>query len=833
MFEPDNYRITLKPDLATFSFEGRVLIEGRIVETSDKVVLDANELVVTACTLQGDGAPQACAFAIHEEDQELVVSLPRRQQGQITLAIDYRGEINDKMAGFYRSRYQNKNDAGFVAVTQFQEHDARRAFPCFDHPGRKATFDIEMIVDENLTALSNGRVEEEVNLSGGKKRVRFEQTPIMSTYLLFLGVGPFHIAADSVDPRVRVVTLPGLLPQATYGLEFGREALRYCEDYYAIPYPLGKLDLIAVPEFAFGAMENWGAITFRENLLLRYPGITSRAGEERICEVIAHEIAHQWFGNLVSPSEWRYVWLNESFATLFGYGVIAAVHPEWSIWQQFLRGATAGALARDSMHETPAIEIPGGDQVVINTSTAPIVYSKGASILRQIRGHIGEDLFRAGLTHYLQSHAYGNTNSDDFWRAFEEVSEEPITDMMRSWVEQPGHPVVTAERRGRNLVLRQRRFTFLPGTFDQSWDIPVSVWMVGEDGHTKVLRTRFAGKEEELEVDADTIAYKVNAGQTGFYRVRYTDHEDLLALQPYIEDRSLGAEDRWGLQADLFAQVQAGTAPIGRYLRFLRAYRGEDAYLPATSIAANLMRACYLLEDTARKEVSLEGLPVLENALAAVGLEPHEAEPLTSSLLRAALIVPCVKLGSERIPSFARDLFGALRGGRDVHPDLLGVAMHVGAWEGEEETLDWFLERFRTSGIEQERLNILSALGSFGRSDLTERALRFALDEAPQRNRHIPIVSAAGNYRIAGILWRWYRENLAELESLHPLLYERVVASILPGVTPDDAEDARRFFADYVDEKPDLRQAVLLSLERLEVNLRMRRAGAGGFGEVC
>ncbi len=264
------------------------------------------------------------------------------------------GKINAKMAGFYRSRYVLEGQERTIAVTQFQESDARRAFPCLDQPRDKATFDVEMVVDEGRVALSNMPVENEEALGRGKKLVRFAQTPKMSTYLLFFGVGDFEFVQDEGDGRVRAATTPGMSKFAGLGLELGRKSLHFCEAYYGIDYPLPKLDLIAVSDFAFGAMENWGAVTFRENLLLHFADITSKAGKQRIFEVIAHEIAHQWFGNLVTPSDWKYLWLNESFATLFGNRVVSHYHPEWEVWAQFLHADTNRALDRDAMQNTVA-----------------------------------------------------------------------------------------------------------------------------------------------------------------------------------------------------------------------------------------------------------------------------------------------------------------------------------------------------------------------------------------------------------------------------------------------------------------------------------------------
>ena len=403
---PLNYKIRLEPDLEIFRFNATAEISFSSRDRVEEISLNILDLAIWSCKVRLEDKFEDCPFLVDHSKEALRVFLPGAVGDEILLRLDYQGHINDKMAGFYRSGYTSGQETRYIAVTQFEESDARRAFPCMDHPAKKATFDISMDIDPRLDAISNEAVKKTQMLANGKKRVIFEQTPRMSTYLVFLGVGDFKVVQDDNDPRVRTVTLPGAQKYARFGLEFGRKSLQYSEAYYGIPYPLAKMDLIAIPDFAFGAMENWGAITFRENLLLHYPQVTSKSGEQRICEVIAHEIAHQWFGNLVTPSDWKYLWLNESFATYFGFGIVDHYFPSWDTWAQFLHGQTGTAMTRDALHETFAIEIPGGEHVVINSSTAPIIYNKGGSILRQIQGYIGDENFQSGLQHYLNAHAY-------------------------------------------------------------------------------------------------------------------------------------------------------------------------------------------------------------------------------------------------------------------------------------------------------------------------------------------------------------------------------------------------------------------------------------------
>ncbi|UCH23189.1 MAG: M1 family metallopeptidase [Deltaproteobacteria bacterium] len=821
-FEPINYKMHLEPDLVKFKFSGRVEIRLATTRLVDGIVLNALDLSVWSCKVKLNNGFVVCPFRVDPEKEEIHLSLPREMTGEITVQIDYEGLINNKMAGFYRSEYQTNGETKFIAITQFEESDARRAFPCLDHPAKKATFDIAMTIDENLVAISNGSVKADQSLGDGKKRVTFHQTPKMSTYLVFLGVGELDIIESPIDKRVRVAAVPDMAKYGQFGLEFGVKALKFCEEFYQIPYPLPKMDLIAIPDFAFGAMENWGAITFRENLLLHYPDITSRSGLEGICEVIAHEIAHQWFGNLVTPSDWQYLWLNESFATYFGYGVVDHYHPEWGVWEQFLNGQTAGALARDALHENFAIEIPGGEHVVINTSTAPIIYSKGGSILRQVQGYVGKDNFRNGLSRYLKRHAYANASSHHLWEALEEVSDKPVTEMMQSWIEQPGFPIVAVERKGKKLYLTQKRFTYLPNTSDQKWLIPIRVLIFDSKGGSKEMATLLDDTQVDINLGADVAAYKVNSGQTGFYRVKYNTPSDFEEIGKLVQKKQLSVEDRWGLQNDLYALLRCGQAPIDDYLDFLSNYQNEDAFLPLSSIADNLFQAHLILDDNQKKKIAVIGKALLETTLETMGYNPTPEESHTTSILRDQIIFQAVAYGSERTAEFAADKFNSLFRGDNLHPDIQKSIYQVGALTAGANAYEWLVERLQSSQSEHERMNILTALGCFNDKDLIHRALQYVLDQVPPRNKFIPIVAMAANPYAVDYLWDWYVSHLTELEQFHPMLYERVIAAIVPMSGMKRKEEVSEFFSQYLDQNPKPRDIVKLSLEKLEINLRMR-----------
>jgi len=819
---PINYRIHLEPDLNRFIFSGNVEILLEAEKAIDALSLNILDLAIWRAKVRVAEDYVSCPFSVDPQKEALRISFPKEMAGEIAVSIDYIGEINDKMAGFYRSRYLTEGKERYIAVTQFEESDARRAFPCLDHPVKKATFDIELLIDDALVGISNTAVTEERVLEGGRKLVRFARTPKMSTYLLFFGVGDFDFMADPGEVLVRVAAIRGMTRYAGFGLAFGRKSLEYSEDYYGLRFPISKLDLIAVPDFAFGAMENWGAITFRENLLLHYPDITSKAGEERICEVIAHEVAHQWFGNLVTPSDWKYLWLNESFATYFAYGTVDCYYPDWDVWDQFLHSQVDTALDRDALLETFSIEIPGGEHVVINAGTAPIIYNKGGSILRQVEGYMGKDAFKRGLRDYLKRHEFACAASHHLWEALEAASNKPITDMMKSWIEQPGFPVVEVKRDGNRLILTQGRFTYLSNESDQQWLIPVVIQRFGSDG-TKTVTILLDGKSTTVDLGKDLEAYKVNSQQTGFYRVRYLEKNNLAELGKRVAQKELSPVDRWGLQNDLYALARSKDIPIDEYSGFVSGYYSdEDAYLPLMSISSNLYDAYLIMTGDRREKIASMGRSLFERVLSDIGYEPKQEEGHHTSVLRDHMLWHAALFGSGEAADLAMEKFGSLMKGKTVHQDIMRSVMQVGALNGGPEVLRWFEKRLESSESEHERMNILTAMGCFRESSLIEKVRDYTLAQVPDRNKFIPIQQMAVNPYAIPSMWEWYVSHLGSLEQLHPVHYERVIAGIVPYGGMRKEEQVKAFFADYLERKEKARDVIKLSLERLEINSRMR-----------
>ena len=433
--------------------------------------------------------------------------------------------LNDKLRGFYRSTYRHEDGTDrVIATTQMQATDCRRAFPCWDEPDFKAVFATTLVVDPALLAVSNGPEVERSDRPGGKVAVRFADTMIMSTYLVAFVVGPLE-ATDPVDVDgipLRVVHVPGKGHLAGSGLDIGAFALRWFQDYYGIPYPSDKVDLLALPDFAAGAMENLGCITFRESLLLVDPATSTQAEQQNIADVVAHELAHMWFGDLVTMRWWNGIWLNEAFATFMELAACDAYRPDWGRWTLFGLERSA-AFETDSLASTRSVEYEVRSPQDCEGMFDVLTYQKGGALLRMLEQYLGVEAFRQGVSHYLRLHQYANTETNDLWDGIEATSGQPVRRMMDSWIWQPGYPLVAAAVEGDELVLSQERFAFDADTLDAdpaptTWLVPIHVRAGGA-----VQTILLEDDEARLPLTDPAAPIVVNAGGHGFFRVAYSD----------------------------------------------------------------------------------------------------------------------------------------------------------------------------------------------------------------------------------------------------------------------------------------------------------------------
>ncbi len=820
---PVHYKIHLEPNLDSFTFQGITVIEITTENSVDHLTLNENDLSFRRCKVKTGKNYLECTFSLDPKSEEVTINLPHKIEGTVELTIDYTGNLNDLMVGFYRSKYEQEGQAKYIAVTQFEEREARRAFPCFDDPLKKATFDVEFVINENLKGIANTAIIEERNLGNGKKLVRFERTPKMSTYLLFFGVGDFEFIEDSsARPVVRVATTPGKTQYGDFGLQMGRKALKFGEEYTGIEFPISKCDYIAVPDFAFGAMENYGAITFRENALLVYPGVTSKPDTEAAASVIAHETAHMWFGDLVSPADWKYVWLNESFATFFSYTILDNYYPEWSMWNMFTANNVVRALRRDSLVETMPLELPGNMEVRIGVANSDIIYRKGASILRMLVGYLGEEKFKEGLQYYLNKHRFANATSREFWAAIEEATGEPVNEFAESWVYQSGYPIVEANRKGNELLLTQQIFTSIPKKLDKSWLIPIKILLVLKSGKTETINALLKEKTTHVAVPEGVIAFKVNTEQTGFYRVKY-EKEMLNKLGQLANQRKLSEVDSFGLENDFYALVQSWDYSLTDYLDFLEKYfEKEDRFLPLLDISQNL-REAYLVVESQREQISNLGRKLFENALQKIGFEPKEDDGLQVSEIRDILIWTAFTFGSQDVSKFGATKFQNLLGGKKVHPDILPSTLRIGVATNEK-AMEYLKTRITAADTpESEKLYSLQALGCMRDKERLITTLEFNLEQVPKKNRDRIISMAGQNPIMTGYMWQWFLDNLEKLEQLHPMQFESIIAGLIPICGLGKEPEVRQFLEKYVKKNETVKDTIKMALERLDVNSRLRR----------
>ena len=657
---PKKYQLRLQPDFSNFTFQGEETVDVEVVDSTAEIVLNAADLKINSAVLHRNGRSSTATNIVLDSSRQtatLTFAEPI-PAGDASLEISFTGDLNDKLHGFYRSEYTDPDgETRFLATTQFEATDARRAFPCWDEPAHKASFDLTLVIPSDLVAVSNNPVVEEVAVDGGLKSLRFGETPVMSTYLLAFIIGDLVAIHQQANERttVGIYTTRGKEEQGRFALDTSVKLLGFFNDYFGIPYPLEKLDHIAIPDFAAGAMENWGAITYRETALLVDEENSSAGTRQRVAEVIAHEMAHMWFGDLVTMEWWDDLWLNESFASWMGNKAVDWLFPEWEMWTQFVNMDTNRALSLDGLKNSHPIEQEVKNPAEVSQLFDAISYSKGASVIRMLENYLGEETFRKGLNRYLSAHMYANARTQDLWSALETESGQPVTAIMDSWVKQMGYPVlqVESERSGgqTRLSVTQERFVYdrllgdsEPDIDTEVWRVPISASQGGQESGVIVMD----GRQAQLDVPGDGAGWvKLNPLQTGFYRVNYSN-EDWQRLVPAIESLELHATDRLGIQNDAYALSRAGLLPVTQFLSLAKAYRNEDDASVWSDLASNLRDIEQLIsEEPVHSAYQGFARDIFGPAARKIGWEPKSGEGHLDALLRSPVL-------SQQLPRHRR-----------------------------------------------------------------------------------------------------------------------------------------------------------------------------------
>lgn len=824
---PNHYEIRIEPNLGESTFNATTIIHLSAKENINQIILHAVDLTISSCKMINKEETTDLKFEMDLNSEQMNINLTDKITGDFKIEFKYIGKLQENLKGLYKANYKidEKNFVGLL--TQFEQEDARRMFPCFDEPKMKTTFDLQVVADEELTVISNMPIKSESKLPERRKLVNFERTPKMSTYLLFLAIAHFESIKDTLgEIEVKVITHPGLTKFGKESLSMGIKALDFCQKYFNITYPLSKMDLIATPDFAAGAMENWGAISFREDALLIFPGSTSKLEEVMVNITIAHEISHQWFGNLVSPRIWKYIWLNESFADFFGTKIVDNFFPEIQVWDSYVGFQTREALTADAYIETVPIEIKGEDKAAYNIKTIPIIYSKGGSIIRMINDFIGDSFFQAGLQKYLNNHAYDVASSDDLWMALEEASQQPVSELMKTWVLQQGYPLLNVKRSENSLTFKQNRFTYLENDDVTLWMVPITVLFFSEDGSTFKKSFLLDKSESTFTIDSQFTAFKVNSEHTGFYRVKYSI-EDTKTLGIYITNEKLSTLDGWNLVNDIYALLQSGNINLKYYLDFILHYTSEKYYTSIRSISGQLYHLFLLAPDKKTKQIVSEaGVTFHENYLNKIKYTPQENESFSNATIRNVLIKNAAFLGSQKTIDFCLKEFKKLQTGQTVPPDIIDSVLSVAARQNND--LDWFLNQFTNAKNEIEIINYILAMGEFSDNNSIIKLLdEIIFSKIPMRNLGYIISRLCMNPTAVSDqkMWKFFIANLDNIGKIHEFIQIGIINAIVtnPGVDKTTKLDMEKFFVDYSKVNPVAKLTTEKAFETLEINIRLKK----------
>ena len=836
---PSHYNLHLRPNLEAETFTGTVEISVDIADAVSEILLNAKEIDLSSARLIGEGSEiEANRFTYDEELERVTLHLDHEiSAGSYRLAISFDGILNRKLAGFYISTFTD--DSGVerkIATTQFESTDARQAFPCFDEPAMKASFEVALMVPADLFAASNGPIiSETISADGTERTVKFGTTIKMSTYLVAFIVGPFE-ATDPVDVDgvpLRIIHPIGKGHLTSYALESGAFSLKYFTDYYGIPYPGEKLDLVAVPDFAFGAMENLGCVTFREVILLVDTERATQPELLRIADVIAHELAHMWFGDLVTMQWWNGIWLNEAFATFMAAMCTDAFNPEWRRWDQFSLERSA-AFDVDSLQKTRPIEYEVKSPADADGMFDLLTYEKGGSVLRMLEQHLGPDHFREGIRHYLKKHEYGNTETSDLWDALEEVTGEPVRSTMDAWINQRGYPIVNVKQcDGCNkTILKQNRFFYKsPDEADETvWPLPMGIRYADSDGNIGSMKMLMT--EDDVEIaELESVRWvNANAGSNGFYRVNYSP-ELMTSLRDAMGD--MEAIERYSLADDQWSAMLTGGSSAVDYLKLAEGYSSEDDLDVWTLMAGNLSSLERIIEDeNARTQMRTRLASLYNSGLSRLGWDPRDDDSPRDLELRGVLARSLAVTAREK-NAFARlhKLHDGYMSGDAIEPNLASASAIAVAVVGSAGDYESFLNRFKNPATPQEERRYMGMLASFPGEGEMQNTLDMCIN-GDVRSQDAPYLVGAAMYNRhhGSKAWEFVKSHWDEMLEMYPdNSVVRMVGGIRALSKPELVSDIKSFFETHTVPTGEL--TLQQYFERLDVNVAFRERETAALTE--
>lgn len=750
--EPKSYRLHIKPGYQNWSFQGSVEMEATLKSDAKTITLHSADLDISSARVGN----QEMEASYKPGKQEVNLTAPQTiKSGDVTLYVEFGGTIKDNMQGLYRSRFTHEGEEKYLLATQFEANHARDVFPCVDEPEAKAVFDLSVEAPQGLTVISNTQVAEQTwGNDSGTTIHKFKSTPVMSTYLLAFVVGEIRSVHDKTKDgvEINVYSTPDNLPHTGFALDAAVKALEFYNDYFDTPYPLDKCDLIALPDFAIAGMENWGCITFRESFFLVDEEDTALDNKQLAAIVISHELAHQWFGNLVTMQWWNDLWLKEGFATWIANLAVDHIYPEWKIWEQAVVKEQMVAMRLDSLKNSHPIEVPVNDPREIDEIFDAISYKKGSSAIHMLHEYLGKENFRRGLSLYLSRHAYQNTVTSDLWSALSEVSKKPVEEFISSWTQQTGYPLLSYARTPQGLRLEQSRFLLLADEEQdagQIWHVPVTL----------------AGKNEVFLLDKPSGEWettppeilKFNTGQNGFYHVHY-EKDDLEKINDNIFDFS--AVDRLGVINDAFESSKAGLTSTVDSLGLLKGMDREESDIVWDVVYSQLIHLQRVFgEDTLQQ---LYGEELTGTQLQRLGWDKKPGESSFDSLLRPTIITLAGRCKSN---SVIEESLRRFRDENSIDPDIRRTVYTMVARHGGKKEYEEMLSLYEEAEAGDEKSRLGNALCFFQQEELIRETLSMITTDKV-RKHEVPhwFSYLFTNPHAKEPAWQWVRDNWKWLE---------------------------------------------------------------------
>ncbi len=762
-FRISHYKLTLKPDKEKMVFSGSVELIGFVNKPTQSVKIHSKDLDIKKTEFAIGGARHAIHKTTHLDNDELQVDFPITIQKEVTLFLEFEGKITEPMVGIYPCNFTHDGQEKKLIATQFESHHAREVFPCVDEPSAKATFDLTLHTPVGEKVLSNTPIKTQ-ETKGQALVTTFETTPKMSTYLLAFVYGDIEYLERTTknDVVVRTWATPANVEHTAFALDVAVKSLEFFNDYFGLPYPLTKLDNVALPDFASGAMENWGLVTYRESALLVDPDNTSLSQKQWIALVITHELAHQWFGNLVTMEWWTDLWLNEGFASWIEYLAVDEIFPEWQMWTQFVTDDYLRGQSLDSLANTHPVEVSVNNPDEIHEIFDAISYSKGASLVRMLHAYLGPDDFRSGMQHYLKSHAYENATTAGLWASLEETSKKPVKDFMSHWTSQAGFPLLDVKDEKNSVAFSQTRYMVSPLERDRTKDS--SVWPIPID---------VTGSDEIYMLDEESKSWKIdtsstpkfNTEQTGFYMTNYSGAY-LTKLGNKVKNGYLKPLDRLGLLNDAFQLTKAGFKPTTEALKLLENYENEDNAAVWDVIAGQLGSVRRVMNSDELRDLMKPYVGNLSTKqLRRLGWEEKPGDSHFDKLLRPTILGLSSFAENPEVVNKATDVFAAAKKTEDIHPDIRGVVYGTVVRHGSESELKKLLRMYKETNSAQAKISLAGALTGFKQPTLIDEALNLIKSEDVKLQEVVYWVSFSFSNRHAkDVAWAWLKENWNWLE---------------------------------------------------------------------